>query len=298
MGTAVLPVSNFQFVQGGGLYPGGRCQIAEIEYRLWDAGGKAAANSIVAVYCRMTPLDGSNDGKDVENFWTCGQSNRLTPDHTGGKLLPVAQPPGKAPVAGISDSCHWHQVVEEMLNSCGLDGPQLDGVNGIKALTGTIAQFARVDAKSTGPEVDNVAPAGAPGGQDKKKFKPTVLVPTFVEKWGWAAGAGATRRAPVAAKPVAAAAAAGPVAVPAATAASNGNFDYTHLSNALAAVLEENPDGLAFPDLWKPTAAKMTQAGVPVAYRGQLVKKFTEALIEELAAANGWTYYEGTLLPA
>src|SRR5271154_3978382 len=76
------------FQAGGGLYPGGTCIVEEACYRLWDYNGKRPKDSQNAAYLRLRPIDGSNDGKVVEQYYSVGgTSSDYVPDNTGGNLI-------------------------------------------------------------------------------------------------------------------------------------------------------------------------------------------------------------------
>lgn len=320
------PLSNsLEDFVAGGLYPGGTGIIREFRYRLWDYAGTQPPDSNVAVYCRFTPKDGSNEDKDVEHYWNVGPSDELAPDHSGGFLLPV-QKPGKEPRKGISGQCNWAQALKGFIN-CGLnDKPSPFNVEpGIRMMEGSEVTFARVDqVERDFQREDQVAvPGQAPSGQQRGRRKNQTLVPTrakFAWERGPVAGAGATASAATGkAAAVAAAraraqaqvAAAEPVAAPVAPAPAtaqvvpiNGNGGAATatgnaLADALAAILAEPPyneNGIPFAEIAKLATERMTLMNVSGKARALALKSVVnETALVDFVTAQGWAYEGGTL---
>jgi hypothetical protein len=151
----------------GGLYPGGKGRIVTLKYVTWDYNGKQPPDSQVAVYCLFRPEDGSNDGKDVEVYWSVGAAKEMQPSPNGGHLIPTGTK------AGIGESCNWHQVLKAFVDQCGLPKGVLDGDKGITILENTEAVLSRVPQKQR----DNL-PGVAEGGPGDKARARDILVPT------------------------------------------------------------------------------------------------------------------------
>lgn len=287
----IQPLSNEDF-QAGGLYPGGTGRIEDFRYKLWDYNGKQPPNSNVAVYMRMKPTDGSNGGEDVEQYWNVGSANDYMPDHTGGFLLPVVKP-GQEARAKMSDGCNWHQAFEAFRNNCGLEQGRFSGANGIKVMIGSEVTLTRVDQKERefGDRGAN-APANAPGqsGQQQRKFKPSILVPTRC-RFAWEIQGGARPAAAVAQMAAAPATATAP-----AVAHVNGSGGDPALVKAIGELLAANPNGILIGDLTRLVTERLTLNGVVGKSRAVMMRavKDPEA-VGVLAAANGWTFEEGTL---
>lgn len=169
-------LSNSVFIQGG-LYPGGIVQAKEFCYRLWDYGGTQPPNSNLAVYCLGTPLDGSNEGKDVEIYWNIGSAADFQPVSDGAFIVSGTR-------EGISTQCNWHFAHEKFV-VCGLKPGDIDGPSGIRSIIGSRIQLARMPGPKREFQQD---PAPAPG-QPQRRQNNDVLVPVRVEfAWNLAAG--------------------------------------------------------------------------------------------------------------
>jgi hypothetical protein len=281
---SVKPLSNEDFSSGGGgLYPGGSGKITDIKYVLWDYNGKLPPNSTVAVHATFEPLDGSNDGNPVEIYWGVGSAELVTPDQSGGLLLPVERT-GKEPVRELSDSSNWFQVVNALKTMCNMPSGSLNGSSGIKALAGSLMTLNRVEQKERENMPSNV-PANAPGGQgqQKRQFKPTMLIPTMAT-FAWDMGGKVGGSKPAAAAKAAAATAA---------ASTNGNGAGSDaLVSALGKVLAEaGDDGLPMDALVSKLTESFTLAGVPGKQRLVMLNSVKSPdNIAKLATEHGWTW--------
>jgi hypothetical protein len=181
------------FIQGGGLYPGGRGILKEINYAFWDYNGRQPPNSSVAVKCVFSPTDGSNEGKDETIYWSVGPATDYQPDETGGFCFAIGTK------AQIADSSNWHFVADKFVKNCGMAPAVLNGPTGIKALERSEVTLVRMDQPDR--NIDNVQQqVPVIPGQSQRKFKPTILVPTAaVFTWdrqgGTATGAAPTSTA-------------------------------------------------------------------------------------------------------
>lgn len=298
----VQRLSNVEFIPGG-IYPGGTGIVKSIKYALWDYGGKQPPDSSVAVKCDFHPTDGSNEGEDVEIYWSVGPAASFTPDHMGRYLIPVHRS-GKEPVKGISDNCNWKQAFAAFVG-CGMDPKMIDGDDkGILSLIGTEVVFTRVDQKER-DFADNT-PAGAPGGQGgQQRKKGQILVPTRC-KFPWdKAGRSIVQGAPAHTGAPAAAGMPAPAAT-GAPAASNGapTGDQTNLLiQALQQAVAANPEGLAPVNLTAAVTAELTKMGVSGANRAKVIKlSKDQATLNAIVATNGWSVGEaaddaGTIYP-
>jgi hypothetical protein len=178
-----------EFQAGGGLYPGGTCLIEECCYKLWDYNGKRPKDSQTAAYLRLKPLDGSNEGKIVEQFYSVGgTSSDYVPDNTGGNLISLKGSP-------LRDSTNWAHFLETLRNNCGLEKGRLSTNLGIRALQNGVITVVKADQKHR--DFGDDLPATG-GKDDKKKFKATTLLPTkFTATWD-PNYANATRNIPMA----------------------------------------------------------------------------------------------------
>jgi len=164
-------LSNAVFVAGG-IYPGGQILVKEFCFRLWDYGGTRPPNSEMAVYCLGQPLDGSNDGKDVDIFWNCGPATDFQPVGNGEFAVSPTR-------EGFSDQSNWHFVFDKFVKNCGLKANMLDGQSGLRAMIGSVIQLARMP----GPARSfNNQEQPAQGQQPRKAAE--VLVPVRVQ-YAW-----------------------------------------------------------------------------------------------------------------
>lgn len=221
-----------------GLYPGGSGVVDELCYKLWDYDGKRPPDSQCAVYLLMTPTDGSNDGKQVEVYWSVGPAVDFQPDHTGAFVISTTR-------AGISNSCNWADVNDRLKNTCGLESAHMNGSNGLRALIGGQITLTRVDQKKRDIVDDTPLEPG------KKQQARTILVPTrYVGPWESKTAAG--RVAPVQQMPNQNPASTAPPPPPQpmyAPAPSNGAaFD---VPSTVLAILQENGNMVTLTDLPK-----------------------------------------------
>lgn len=298
----VQRLSNEEFISGG-IYPGGTGIIKNIRYSLWDYGGKQPPDSQVAVKCDFHPTDGSNEGEDVEIYWSVGPSTNFVPEHMGRYLIPV-QRSGKEMAKGISDNCNWKQAYTAF-QGCGLAKGAIDSDDkGIHTLIGTEVVFTRVDQKER-DFADNT-PAGAPGGQGgQQRKKGQILVPTRC-KFPWDKAGRSIVQGAAAPAPHTAAGTAAPAAA-SAPAASNGaatGDQAALLSQALQQALAVNQEGLAPVNLTAAVTAELTKMGVSGANRAKVIKlSKDQATLNAIIATNGWSVGEaaddmGTIYPA
>ena len=161
-------LSNTEFAAGG-IYPGGQILVKEFCYRLWDYAGKQAPNSNTAVYCLGQPLDGSNEGKDVEIYWNIGSAADFQPVGNGEFVVSNTR-------EKMSEQCNWHFVYDKFIKTCGLRAEMLNGQTGIRALIGSVFQLATMP----GPARNFKEDAAQPGQQGARKSN-DILVPVRVQ---------------------------------------------------------------------------------------------------------------------
>lgn len=158
------------FQQGGSLYPGGTGIVEECCYKLWDYNGTRPKDSDTAAYIRFRPIDGSNGGAVVEQYWSVGSSSEFLPDNTGGNLIAIRSK------TGMTNSTNWAHFCEVLRNGCGLERGKLSSPMGIRVMQNAIMTLVRVDQKHR-EGLDELPKTGQ--AQDKKKaFPKTTLVPT------------------------------------------------------------------------------------------------------------------------
>jgi hypothetical protein len=156
------------FQAGGGLYPGGTGIIEEFCYCLWDYDGKRPKDSTCAARLRLRPIDGSNEGKVVEQYYSVGASTDYLPDNTGGNVISLR---GKA----FMDSTNWGHFLKTLRNGCGLEKGKLSSPIGIRAMQ----QGVMTVVKAEQPHREGLDDLPAtPADKDKKKYPRTMLLPT------------------------------------------------------------------------------------------------------------------------
>lgn len=261
------------FEAGGGLYPGGTGVIEDLHYTLWDYNGKRAKDSGLAVYMKFQPRDGSNEGKPVEEWWSCGDVAAFGPDPTGGFLIALKERKAQ------SDNSKWATVLKKFKDNCGLPPGQLSGKDsgkeGIKALIGSEVTFTRQDDKEYDIQKEETP------GEKKNNRKPTILVPTKA-KFPWEKG-GKGRTVP-ASSPEAAKGAATPAA------STNGTGDGgVDLVAIITDIVKASDGSIMLADLPKEVMGKLTDVDrkVRMGYIGQVKEA---SFIEGLAKEHGWTF--------
>src|ERR1700678_624518 len=290
------------FVQSG-LYPGGTGIIEDISYALWDYNGKQPPDSVCAVKVIFKPTDGSNEGKDVEIFWSVGPSSEFAPSQDGGFVFGVGN------ATGMRNSSNWYHIGVALRDNCGMEKGKLNGPAGIKGLLGSQLTLVRKDQ----PTRDGMdAPPQAQGqGQGGRQNKATFLVPTAaIFTWDKPGTAKPRAKPTAAAKP-------GPVAVPAAAPAPtpavatprpvmaapaapvNGSASATvdvdtTIAEVLAEILTETEgNAVEFTNLPNLVLNKVGPQGrgVVVKQRMEITKQVKDpSYITALAAASGWTF--------
>lgn len=262
--------------EAGGLYPGGTGVIKELKYVLWDYDGKRAPDSVVAVHMLFSPTDGSNDGKDVDHYWSVGPAVDFAPDPNGGRLIAL-----KAREAQ-GESSNWAFALKKFRDNCGLEKGKLSSDKGIRVLEGSVATFVRQDQPSRSGLESDAQPAG--GGE--RKFKPTTLVPTKA-KFPWEKGAAKTTTATKTTST--------PAPAAAAKAESNGSGGDVDLSEVIKKILEDNGGDIQYADLHK--AALGALGSVERSSRLELMKKVKDPeFVSALAQENGWTFDGNSLV--
>jgi len=289
------------FVQSG-LYPGGTGIIEDIAYALWDYNGKQPPDSVCAVKVIFKPTDGSNEGKDVEIFWSVGPSSEFAPSQDGGFVFGVGS------ATGMRNSSNWYHIGVALRDNCGMEKGKLNGPAGIKALLSSQLTLVRKDQ----PTRDGMEPQAPAPGQGNRQNKATFLVPTAAIFIWDKPGAGKTTkvRPAAAAKP-------GPVAVPATAPATaprpvmaapaapvNGSASATvdvetTIAEVLAEILTETEgNAVEFANLPNLVLNKVGPQGrgVVVKQRMEITKQVKDpSYITALAGAQGWTF-DGTFL--
>lgn len=157
------------FQAGGALYPGGTGIVEECCYKLWDYNGTRPKDSDTAAYIRFRPIDGSNEGKVVEQYWSVGSSADFLPDNTGGNLISTRTKPG------MTNSTNWAHFLETLRNGCGLERGRLSSPMGIRVMQNAVMTLVRVEQKHR-EGLDELPKT--PGLDKKKAFPKTTLVPT------------------------------------------------------------------------------------------------------------------------
>lgn len=159
------------FAEGGGLYPGGTGFLEEVSYRLWDYNGTKPKDSFCSAYLRFRPIDGSNSGKVVEQYYSIGSSSDFVPDPTGGHLLALK---GKQP----TNSTNWGHFLKVLRDNCGLEKGRLSTNSGIRVMERGIVTLVQVDQLYQGD--DQLPATPLPPGQaaGKKPYKHKTLIPT------------------------------------------------------------------------------------------------------------------------
>lgn len=265
--------NNIDEFEEGGLYPGGTGVIEEIKYVLWDYDGKQPKDSVIAVYVKFQPTDGSNEGKPVPIHWAAGNDVKsFAPDPTGGHLVILGAREKQ------SQSSNWAFVLKKFRDNCGMDPKAIDGPDGILALARTQVTFARVDQPTRDIADAEQKPAEGKGGKD---YKRTVLVPTKAT-FPWEKG-GARANA---AKPTANATPA-PTATPTnGSTPASGELD---LSTIILEVVTAAGGSIEFKALGKAILEKLPD--VDRTARTALIKQAKdESVIKALADENAWTF--------
>jgi hypothetical protein len=266
--------NNIEDFEEGGLYPGGTGVIEDIKYVLWDYDGKQPKDSVIAVYMKFQPTDGSNENKPVENYWAAGNDvASFAPDPTGGRLVILKLREKQ------SQSSNWALVLKKFRDNCGLEGAKLTGDDGIRALLRTELTLTRMDQ----PPREGLAHDAPPTGGEAKKFKPTLLVPTKA-KFPWDKGAGRSTAAAKTGATATATTTTDSTAPPASNGA--GSPDLSLLIKDIVTAAGGSMDFAAIP---KELLGKL--ADVDRGARTALIKQAKdEKFIEGLATENGWTF--------
>ena len=263
--------NNIDQFEEGGLYPGGTGVIEEIKYVLWDYDGKQPKDSVIAVYVKFQPTDGSNEGKPVPIYWAAGNDVKsFAPDPTGGHLVIMGAREKQ------SQSSNWAFVLKKFRDNCGMDASKLDSPEGILALTRTQVTFARIEQPTRDGLNEDKPATGEP-----KKFKPTVLVPTKAT-FPWEKGSAKAN----AAKATPATAPAGSNATPASTSNGSGPLD---LSTIIQEIVQAQGGSIEIKSLGKLILEKLPD--VDRTERTALIKQAKdEKVIAALAEENAWTF--------
>ena len=260
--------NNVDDFEEGGLYPGGTGVIEEIKYTLWDYDGKQPKDSVIAVYCKFQPTDGSNEGKPVIMYWAAGNDVKsFAPDPTGGRIVIMGAREKQ------SQSSNWAFVLKKFRDNCGMEGAKLDGPDGILALARTQVTFTRIDQ----PTRDGLNEDKPADPKEKGGFKKTILVPTKAT-FPWEKGASKAQ----AAKPET-------NATPTATATNGAGAGTTDLSLLIKDIVTAAGGSMEFAAIPKELLGKL--ADVDRTQRTALIKQAKdEKFIEGLATENGWTF--------
>jgi hypothetical protein len=278
--------------QGGGIYPGGTGLVKEFRFQLWDYDGKQPKDSVCAAKMVFQPTDGSNEGKELIQYWSVGPSSEFAPDGQSDDGFVVSVHARTA----LSESSNYAFFLKKLRETCGLPKGKLSEGRGVRALEGTELTLARVDQ----PKREGLAEEAPQPGQQHRK--PTTLIPTRA-KWGWETGAQPatgtaapgvrTTRRGAAAAPAAPAQAPAPVAAPLAN--GNGAASSVTADSIIEALLASGPVNVAdLPRLsldWL-TANNITDRQI----RLPLSKAMKDtAAVEEMAVVNDWKLENGVL---
>lgn len=296
------------FAAGGGLYPGGTLLVEEFCYKLWDYDGKRPVGSQCAAYLRGRPMDGSNEGKPVEAYYSVGSSSDYLPSSDGGSVVSLR---GK----NFMDSTNWGAFLKQLRTGCGLERGRLSTQAGIRVMQQGILTVV----KSPQPHRDfDDLPKTKEQEEKDKKFPRTMLLPSrAVFSWdpnyqramqnvpppptGQAqapvpapAPAQTNAQAPAYVPPAQGMPQA-PPPVPTQQMAPNGDFT---LPGVIRAILTRNGGSLslagnptAVPPVPSLAAQVLTELGTNVErnVRVAMAKECNPASLAVLAQANGWT---------
>ena len=155
------------FLQGGGLYPGGSGKVTDISYVLWDYGGTQPKDSVFAVLMKFQPTDGSGEGKEQEIHWSAGKASDFQPSPDGAYALQVGMR------ESLADNSNWAEVLKALVNTCGMESSKLDGDSGIRALIDSNMTISRVDQKEREGLEDTTLKSGQTKVQKRKMYLPT-----------------------------------------------------------------------------------------------------------------------------
>lgn len=298
MSTSPVRMSNeIEDFQGGGIYPGGTGLVREFRFCLWDYDGKQPKDSVCAAKMVFQPTDGSNEGKELIQYWSVGPASEFAPDGQSDDGFVVSVHARTA----LSESSNYAFFLKKLRETCGLPKGKLSEGRGVRALEATELTLARVDQ----PHRDGLGDS-APAQPGQQSRKPTTLIPTRA-KWGWETGAQQTQAAAATggrtaprgsratqATPAAPAQtqAAAPVSAP--PAHTNGAGPVTAAS-IIEGILSNGPANVAdLPRLgleWL-TANNITDRSI----RLPLSKELKDAAaVEEMAVVNDWTLVNGVL---
>jgi len=271
------------FQEGGGLYPGGTGLIKEFTYALWDYNGTKPKDSFCAARMTFHPIDGSNEGKAVIQYYNVGSSSEYLPDNTGGNVISLR---GK----NFMDSTNWGHFLKTLRNGCGLEKGKLSGPTGIRVMDNAIMTVVKADQPHR--EFDEL-PATPEKGKEKKTFKPSMLLPTRAV-FTWDPNyASATRNVP---PPVTSTQAPPPIPAQTAPGASptaqapvmTQNGDYT-LSTAMKALMSQL-GSLPVGDLAKVLAEGPLRPPFDRVKRLAICKEAKNlAMVATAVQENGWT---------
>lgn len=105
------------------------CRVNICEYIHFDYAGSMKDDPVISVHMNLTPLDGSNDGKDFDIEWTVGpKASEVLIIDEGGKLAPG--PGGKG---ALSNTSNWANLQKSMKDAS-FDPALLNGPTGIRFL--------------------------------------------------------------------------------------------------------------------------------------------------------------------
>jgi hypothetical protein len=112
------------------------------EYVSFDYAGTRANDPVIAVHMNLTPLDGSNDGKDFDAEWTVGpKMTDFDIVNDGGNLKPRGARHTLAP------NSNWAELLKAMQDCSFKSGDVINGPRGIRAIEGMEMTIRRIAQK-------------------------------------------------------------------------------------------------------------------------------------------------------
>lgn len=242
------------------------------EYVSFDYAGTRENDPVVAVHMNLTPLDGSNDGKDFDAEWTVGPKMKdFDIFNDGGNLKP------KGARHTLAPNSNWGELLKAM-KDCAFDSNVLNGAQGIRLLVGTEMTIRRIAQKER-------------EGLTKKSDKAQTFY-TCMKITKMPGEKGTTRRP----QQAPAASTSSAPATTAATAGGNGAGGDDSIIGFIKAALAENGNRLNIAvDLPKAVfkQAKPTHGAKGATDMGTKAK--SEDFLYEHAMEQGWTIADGVL---
>ena len=264
-------------------------RVNTCEYVSFDYAGTRANDPVIAVHMHLTPLDGSNEGKDFDAEWTVGpKMTDFDIVNDGGNLKP------KGSRHTLSPSSNWAELLKAMGDCSFKSGEVINGPRGIRAIEGmemTIRRIAQKEREGLEKKNDK--------GRALTFYKCLKITAMPGEK---KAGTGSRRAAP-AQTTASNASTSGQAQTSASTtaAATNGNGSgSTAIVNFISQVLKENPGGVNIKDDLPRAVFKLAKAAGESAKGATEIgnKAKSEDFLYEHAMEQGWAIDNGILTAA